>query len=778
MVTSIALSADIYVSPTGNDSAAGTASAPLATIAAARDKADQLKSSGAVTVYLMAGTYYLTAPVVFSATNSGTASAPITYKGMGNAVISGGIKVTTAWTTSSGSIMKTTIDTGLKVDQLFLNGKRQVLARYPNFSSTQPILDGYASDALTKAQACANPTEGPGYIRAIHNQSWGGNDFILTKSGSSVAVSWVGDNNRGNGMHATYRMAENCYEFLDAAGEWFYRKSTGELFFWPPSGTDLNTATIELASVTQLLKFVGSGASSASSVKYITFDNVTFTQTYRSLFDSTGQFYEFILQSDWGMVRKGTVFMQNAENITIKNCLFDQIGGNGVFMSGYNRNNVVYNNDFEDAGASCVCLFGLKSSVRCAASAYGSAPTCSDKTAGPLTEEYPGNCRIDNNMMNHCGRFEKQTSGVALSATEFDTICHNTIHNIPRAGINFCDGCWGGHIVEFNWVYDCVKETSDHGPFNAWGRDRNLVFGQSDVTASKYDARNTTYVRYNRFEAPAGMFGIDLDDQASNYYQIDNLLIGGGLKVQWNRYNTYLNNILVRSANVQFHTPWNSNTHYGARNIIIGTCNYGTISSDLTGIKASVAQWDSNVVYNNGSDPTITYWSSTSSCGTQEATWANWKSSGMDAHSITTNPGFVDTQKVFRADYLPRGDFNPPTTSLAVTQLKFQTFPMDSFGVMGVTGPSTEIIKSYKTSKSQSSTKSGIDIHCKARRLTVLFDGDYNVTVTTALGRTLMAFKGKGQSAYNLNAKTLGAGVYYAVVHAKNVTATKRFIID
>jgi hypothetical protein len=379
--------------------------------------------------------------------------------------------------------------------------------------------------------------------------------------------------------------------------------------------------------------------------------------------------------------------------------------------------------------------------------------------------------------MNHCGRFEKQTSGVTLSATEFDTICHNTIHDIPRAGINFCDGCWGGHVVEFNWVYDCVKESSDHGPFNAWGRDRNLLYGSSDVSASLLDARNTTYVRYNRFEAPAGMFGIDLDDQATNYYQKSNLLIGGGLKVQWNRYNTYINNILVRSANVQFHTPWNGSTHYGARNIIIGTCNYGTLGNDLTGIKASVAQWDSNVVYNNGSDPTITYWSSTSSCGSQEATWSQWKSAGLDANSITTSPGFVDTQKVFRSDYLPRGDFNPPTTSAAVTQIKFVPFVMDSFGVMGVTGPTTAVQRPV-VYNNNGTINDKFTVKYIAGRLVVFNDGYYNVTVTTALGRTLMAFKGKGRSTYNLNIKTLGAGVYYAVVHAKNSTATRRFIVD
>ena len=89
-------------------------------------------------------------------------------------------------------------------------------------------------------------------------------------------------------------MAENVIELLDAPGEWFYRKSTGDLWFYPPAGANLSTATIELASISQLLRFVGTSGTSANSVKYITFNNVAFTHAYRSLFDSTGQFYELV----------------------------------------------------------------------------------------------------------------------------------------------------------------------------------------------------------------------------------------------------------------------------------------------------------------------------------------------------------------------------------------------------------------------------------------------------------------------------------------------------
>ena len=161
-VGGVSFGADVYVSPGGKDANDGSLTSPLATLAAARDKADQLKSGGPVTVYLRGGTYYLTEPLALGPSNSGAATAPIVYTAYGTEkpVISGGIKLTNqTWTASSGSIMKTTIAANVKVDQLFLNHKRQILARYPNFTENQRQLQGYASDALSKAAAASKPEE-------------------------------------------------------------------------------------------------------------------------------------------------------------------------------------------------------------------------------------------------------------------------------------------------------------------------------------------------------------------------------------------------------------------------------------------------------------------------------------------------------------------------------------------------------------------------------------------------------------------------------------------
>jgi hypothetical protein len=140
-------------------------------------------------------------------------------------------------------------------------------------------------------------------------------------------------------------------------------------------------------------------------VKFIQFNGITFTHTFRTLFSKT---YEPIFKSDWGLARAGAIFIQNAENITVQNCLFDQLGGNGIFVSGYNRSDVIYNNVFNETGASCVLINGLRSSVRCPNSWGSDRGDCNDRTPGPVDPvngEFPEYITVSNNMMANIGIF-------------------------------------------------------------------------------------------------------------------------------------------------------------------------------------------------------------------------------------------------------------------------------------------------------------------------------------------------------------------------------------
>ena len=91
--------AEIYLSPGGSDTNAGTKARPLKTIGAAQQAVRKLKARGPVTVWFRAGTYYLPKTVVFTEEDSGTSEAPVTYSAFPEeeAVISGGARLALSW---------------------------------------------------------------------------------------------------------------------------------------------------------------------------------------------------------------------------------------------------------------------------------------------------------------------------------------------------------------------------------------------------------------------------------------------------------------------------------------------------------------------------------------------------------------------------------------------------------------------------------------------------------------------------------------------------------
>jgi hypothetical protein len=666
-----AAAADVYVAADGNDNNAGTIIAPFQTLDKARTQVRTLltNASGPIHVWVRGGTYYLSSPLTFGPSDSGTSTAPVIYSSHNTekVVISGGFKVTSDWSIHTEKIMKTHIGAGKDVDLLFLNGKQQIMARYPDFDSSKVYLDGYASDAISPARAArwANPSTG--YIRALHASMWGGNDYKITgkDADSNVQYTWVGDNNRSDGMHGTYRMVENIFEELDTPGEWFYDKNTGALYFYPPDGTNLNSSTVEAACLEELIKVVGN---SSGKVKYLTFSGFNFTCVKRTLFSRA---YEGLLRGDWAIVRAAALYIQDAENIAVKNCTFDQVGGNGIFISGYNRNHVIDNNIFIDTGATCVQVVGLMNACRYPSTWSNHHTDMTDTTAGPLTDDYPKNITVSSNYMVNMGRFEKQSAGVNIAMSQSVTVQHNTIHRSPRSGININDGTFGGHVIEFNDVFDCVRESGDHGPFNSWGRDRFWSYQGYDTNgnngAAKYpyrqlDAGKTTIIRNNRFHySSVHEWGIDLDDGSSNYQIYNNLCLNTGFKLREGFDRHVYNNIIINErANI--HCTFEDANNNIEKNIIINAQPIGLANSDAGREVAGHSHFDHNIYWNNGQSVSLP---------------SNWKSSGLDANSIVADPMFRN----------PAANDYTVTNAAILQQSGFVNFPMDQFGKPGCLTP-------------------------------------------------------------------------------------------
>lgn len=90
--------AELWVAPNGADTNPGTATAPLATLAGARDGVRALRATGltgAVRVRIQPGDYPLTETFALTAADSGTASGPVVYRAeqKGTALFRGGVKL-------------------------------------------------------------------------------------------------------------------------------------------------------------------------------------------------------------------------------------------------------------------------------------------------------------------------------------------------------------------------------------------------------------------------------------------------------------------------------------------------------------------------------------------------------------------------------------------------------------------------------------------------------------------------------------------------------------
>ena len=265
--------ADLYVSPAGSDTNQGSLDKPLASLARARDLAQADAGKKAVTVHVADGMYYLPETLIFTPKDSGRAEHPIVYRAEneGGAVLSGGSQLMLDWQPYRDGIFQAKTPEGLEIDQLFLNGTAQRMARYPNYDAKKKTAayQGYAADAFSKERAANWADPSGGYIHAMHVHRWGGYHYRITGKDAEGQVTYEGgwQNNRQMGMHPHHRFVENIFEELDAEHEWFHDPATSTLYYLPAQGTDPSQMTVEVVRLKHLIEFTGTHRSERAYCK-------------------------------------------------------------------------------------------------------------------------------------------------------------------------------------------------------------------------------------------------------------------------------------------------------------------------------------------------------------------------------------------------------------------------------------------------------------------------------------------------------------------------------
>lgn len=639
----------IYVSPKGNDANIGTASKPFVSIG--RAIVETHKLSGEVKINLLEGTYYLSQPVVFNVEDSRKESEPLTITNFKNqkVSVSGSLALNLKWETYKNGIWQAKVNQDFVFDELFVNGQLQNMARYPNYDPSAKYFNGTAEDAISKERVARWKSPAGGYVHAIHPCEWGDIHYVITGKDEKGEVTLEGgwQNNRKMGMHQKYRFVENIFEELDTVNEWFFDKKTKILYYYPPKGMDIKTAKFETPQIAHLFEFRGS---EANPVKNIHIEGLTLTQTSRTFMQNK----EPLLRSDWTIYRGGAVLYDGAVNCSLKNCTLTNLGGNAVFFNNYNRDCEVSGCLISEIGASAFCFVGDPNAVRSPSFEYYQYVPLDqiDRTPGPKTNNYPSKCKVFDNLMFDFGLVEKQSAGVELSMCQSITVSHNTIYDVPRAGINVSEGTWGGHIIEYNDVFNTVKESGDHGSFNSWGRDRywhpdkkvldSIVENNYELALA--DVVKPIVIQNNRMRCDHG-WDIDLDDGSSNYIIRNNLCLNGGIKLREGVNRIVENNIMINNT---FHPHvWFKNSNDIFR--------YNVVSTGYMPIDIKV--WGKETDYNVFPD---------------SASLKAAQSRGTDKNSVCGRLDFVNPKV---------GDFRLKDDSKAFS-VGFKNFAMDSFGVV------------------------------------------------------------------------------------------------
>lgn len=645
-VFSIEAQTVVFVAPDGNDLNIGDLSHPVKSIETALHIAGNQKI-GKTLIYLREGEYRLTEPIILTEKDNYLEEKSLSIESFPDekAIIKGSIQLITDWRPYRDGIIQTKIETCHEIDMLLVNGEIRNMARYPNYDAEAIRFNGTSADATSKSRVKSWRKPEGGYLHAMHVCDWG--DFhyrILGKdSDNNLVLDGGWQNNRRIGLSEENRMVENIFEELDVPGEWYFDSETHMLFYFPLPDEDLESAIFEVPILKHLFELKG--------CRNITIRGLELTQTKRTFMEN----YEPLLRSDWTIYRGGAVLLENTENCAIDQCYLHNLGGNAVFFSNFNRNSVIKSSHITSVGASAVCFVGNPDAVRSPSfEYYESVPLeTMDYTPGPKSDNYPRYCIAYDNLIHNIGIFEKQVTGVELSMCRNITVSHNSIYNTPRAGINVSEGTWGGHIIEYNDVFDTVKETGDHGSFNAWGRDRfwhpDRAIMDSIVNVFPQlilaDVVDPIVIRNNRFRCDRG-WDIDLDDGSSNYQIYNNLCLNGGIKLREGFYRKVDNNILVNNT-FHPHVWFDRCSDIFTHNIVMR--RYEPIHIDSWGKETDYNIFTDSVAY-------ITALSNTT-----------------DLNSIVSDVKFENSEK---------GNFSVDICCPEIFRQGFQNFDMENFGVV------------------------------------------------------------------------------------------------
>lgn len=566
-----------YVSPNGNDTWSGKLSAanaaktdgPFKTLTAAQTaartslaamKAGTLART-AIHVAIEPGTYSLTSTFTLSPSDSGIAGSPMVYEAVtpGTVILSGGAILKQKSVTTTQAVFAPpagyTVDWGA-AQQLYVNGRRAVLARQPNAGTNYfitkaialpgevaPNVGVAAFGSSTDAVSWVNGLSASDKSRAVVNiyNSWttGRHRIATTAPAGALQVSpaayWpflsVGTSQR--------YYVENVKAALDAPAEW-YGDSTGVTYL-----KQADEANATLQAIMPVLDQVVAVKGNASAALWVQYVELRGLRIENSRFQTPPGGY---LDGQSAANVDAALDVDAARFITIDDCRFAHTGGYGMWLRAFVRNSTVTNNVMADLGAGGIKIGTVAQS--------------------PTDPNASGNALVSGNTVTDDGHIMPGAVGIWIGQGFGNTVTKNLVANTTYTGISvgwewgYGAAAAGNNNVSNNMLFNIGMGTlADLGGIYSVGVQPGTSISGNLIREVR------SYSGYGPL-AGAGAWGMYEDEGVSNTNTYNNVVVGtdsGAFHLHYGRDNTVQNNLFAWGNTAEFRLttsdPLNTQLH-------------------------------------------------------------------------------------------------------------------------------------------------------------------------------------------------------------------------
>ena len=342
---------EFFVAPAGSDAGPGTRSKPFSTLDGARRAVREHRRQHpeeTVIVTFKAGTYPLGEPVVFEVADSGpSAEHPIIYRAAAGApvLISGG-RAIRHWQQDPErrGVWKAHAGTDWQFNQLWVNGRRAVRARTPNYGEFFTLDQVEEEGVEGEANAVRHTFRAP--VRDLDTLKYTTPDE-LARAEVLIYHKWDTTRERladasptagrftglGSKMQPWNRMERGCLFYLenfpgalDAPGEWFLA-SDGWVYYQPLPGEDMARAEVVAPAVEQFLHFAGEPKDPAGRVRHVVFQGIQFQHGGLAIPPGGLPPLQGALNVD-----ATAILLDGAEDIRFQNCAVEHIGSTAFWF--------------------------------------------------------------------------------------------------------------------------------------------------------------------------------------------------------------------------------------------------------------------------------------------------------------------------------------------------------------------------------------------------------------------------------------------------------------